>query len=47
MKKFKRDIRRTIRLTQDEDDKLTTMYKKACMTRSQWVRGKIRQARIK
>jgi len=47
MKKFRRDIRRTIRLTQDEDDKLTEAYKKAGMTRSQWVRGKIRQARIK
>ncbi len=45
MKKFNRDIRRTIRLTKDEDEHLTELFEYAGRTRSEWVRDKIRNSR--
>ncbi len=45
MKRLNRTIRRTIRLSQDEDDKLTELFEVSGRTRSEWVRDKIRHAR--
>ena len=46
MKEFTRNIRRTVRFNELEDNKLTELCKQEGMTRSEWVREKVNNARI-
>ena len=47
MKKLNRAIRRTFRFSKDEDDKLTELAKSNNQTISEWVRDRVRLARVK
>ena len=47
MKVFTRNIRRTIRFNQLEDDKLNALCKEKGMTLSEWVRERVNNTRLK
>ena len=47
MAKLNRDIRRTVRLSGEEDKKLAKLHKSKGQTLSEWIRDRIRQARLK